>query len=49
MIVLIMGVSGSGKTTTGQLLADTLRWEFVDADSFHSPSNRKKMSAGTPL
>jgi gluconokinase len=49
MIVLIMGVSGSGKTTIGQQLADTLRWEFVDADSFHSPSNRKKMSAGTPL
>jgi gluconokinase len=49
MIVLIMGVSGSGKTTIGQLLADTLRWEFVDADSFHSSSNRNKMSAGTPL
>lgn len=49
MIVLIMGVSGSGKTTIGQLLADMLRWEFVDADSFHSPRNRKKMSAGTPL
>lgn len=49
MIVLIMGVSGSGKTTIGQRLADTLRWEFVDADSFHSPSNRQKMSAGTPL
>ena len=49
MIVLIMGVSGSGKTTVGRLLADTLRWQFVDADSFHSPSNLKKMSAGTPL
>jgi gluconokinase len=49
MIVVIMGVSGSGKTTIGQRLADTLSWEFVDADSFHSPSNRQKMSAGTPL
>jgi gluconokinase len=49
MIVLIMGVSGSGKTTIGQLLADTLHWEFFDADSFHSPSNRNKMSVGTPL
>ncbi|MBA2251574.1 MAG: gluconokinase [Nitrospirales bacterium] len=49
MVVVIMGVSGSGKTTIGQRLADTLRWEFVDADSFHSPSNRKKMSAGSPL
>lgn len=44
-----MGVSGSGKTTIGQLLADRLHWEFVDADVFHSRSNRKKMSAGTPL
>src|SRR5688572_22126847 len=49
MIVVIMGVSGSGKSTVGQRLADTLRWQFVDADSFHSPSNRQKMSAGTPL
>lgn len=49
MVVLIMGVSGSGKTTIGRRLADTLRWEFVDADSLHSPSNRQKMSAGTPL
>jgi gluconokinase len=49
MIILIMGVSGSGKTTIGQRLADMLRWEFLDADSFHPPSNRQKMSAGTPL
>lgn len=49
MIILIMGVSGSGKTTIGRLLADTLCCEFVDADSFHSPGNRTKMSAGTPL
>lgn len=49
MILLIMGVSGSGKTTIGQRVADRLRWKFVDADSFHPPRNRQKMSAGMPL
>ena len=48
-IVLLMGVAGSGKTTVGQELARTLGWSFADADSFHSPANVAKMSAGEPL
>ncbi|GAX44090.1 carbohydrate kinase [Tolypothrix sp. NIES-4075] len=49
MIILVMGVSGSGKTTIGQLLAESLHWEFRDADSFHSPENIEKMRHGIPL
>ncbi|MBE9037997.1 gluconokinase [aff. Roholtiella sp. LEGE 12411] len=49
MIVLVMGVSGSGKTTIGLLLADALHWEFKDADAFHSPANIEKMRLGIPL
>jgi gluconokinase len=49
MIILLMGVSGSGKTTIGQLLADTLHWEFSDADTFHSLENIEKMRRGIPL
>ncbi|HEY9728079.1 MAG TPA: gluconokinase, partial [Chroococcales cyanobacterium] len=49
MIILIMGVSGSGKTTIGKLLADSLHWEFNDADAFHSPENVEKMRRGIPL
>ena len=44
-----MGVEGSGKTSVGQLLAQTLGWMFVDADDFHSASNKEKMSCGVPL
>jgi len=44
-----MGVSGSGKTTIGQLLAESLQWEFRDADSFHSPENIEKMRYGIAL
>lgn len=44
-----MGVSGSGKTTIGKLLADSLDWEFSDADTFHSPENIEKMRRGIPL
>ncbi|WP_414575015.1 gluconokinase [Anabaena sp. CCY 9402-a] len=49
MIVLIMGVAGSGKTTIGKLLAESLGWEFQDADDFHSPENIEKMRLGIPL
>ena len=44
-----MGVSGSGKTTVGRLLAADLGWDFLDADDFHSPANRDKMCSGLPL
>ncbi|AUT03809.1 gluconate kinase [Nostoc sp. CENA543] len=49
MIILLMGVSGSGKTTIGQMLATSLNWEFIDADDFHSPENVEKMRRGIPL
>ena len=49
MIIIVMGVSGSGKTTIGKLLADSLEWEFRDADTFHSPENVEKMRRGIPL
>lgn len=49
MIIIVMGVSGSGKTTIGKLLADSLEWEFSDADAFHSPENVEKMRRGIPL
>jgi gluconokinase len=39
MIILVMGVSGSGKTSIGKLLAESLNWEFHDADNFHTPAN----------
>ena len=49
MIIIIMGVTGAGKTTVGTLLAKQLGWQFADADSFHSASNIEKMSHGIPL
>lgn len=48
-IILLMGVAGSGKTTIGRLLSQTLGWRFTDADDFHPPANIAKMSAGQPL
>jgi gluconokinase len=44
-----MGVAGSGKSTVGRALADSLGWTFSDADDFHPPANISKMSAGIPL
>ena len=49
MIVVLMGVSGSGKTTVGRLLADQLGWAFVEGDDFHPPANVAKMRSGEPL
>ncbi|MBM3939951.1 MAG: hypothetical protein FJ318_03465 [SAR202 cluster bacterium] len=46
MIVVIMGVSGVGKTTVGQLLAATLDWPFYDADDLHPAANVEKMRRG---
>jgi len=48
-ILLLMGVAGSGKSTTAELLSERLGWPFRDADSFHPPANVEKMTAGTPL
>ena len=48
-ILVVMGVSGSGKSTIGTLLARTLQWEFGDANSFHPPANVEKMRKGIPL
>ncbi|WP_104667335.1 gluconokinase [Ensifer adhaerens] len=47
--IVVMGVSGSGKTTVGEALAARLGWRFVEGDSFHPPENVAKMSAGIPL
>ncbi len=49
MVVVLMGVAGSGKTTIGRELAAELGWKFADADDFHPPANVAKMSAGIPL
>jgi gluconokinase len=49
MVIVVMGVTGSGKTTIGDLLARRLEWEFADADDFHSPANKEKMHKGIPL
>jgi gluconokinase len=49
MVVVLMGVTGTGKTTVGKQLAADLGWELADADDFHPPANREKMHAGIPL
>jgi gluconokinase len=49
MIILVMGVSGSGKTSIGKRLAEALGWSFFDADDFHPPANVEKMGQGVPL
>jgi gluconokinase len=47
--ILIMGVSGSGKSTVGKKLAEILSWSFIDGDDYHSPENITKMRGGIPL
>ncbi|WP_437318821.1 gluconokinase [Sorangium sp. So ce385] len=49
MIVVVMGVSGAGKTTVGVRLARDLGWEFLDADDLHPAANVEKMRSGKPL
>ena len=48
-VLVVMGVSGSGKTTIAALLAGRLGWEYADADDFHSPTNVRTMNGGMPL
>lgn len=49
MIVVVMGVAGSGKTTIGTMLAEALQCDFLEGDSLHPPANVEKMSHGIPL
>src|ERR1700751_2674981 len=49
MVIVVMGPTGSSKTTIGSLLAARLGWAFVDADEFHSAANKDKMHRGIPL
>ena len=49
MIVVVMGVTGCGKSTVGSALAARLGWRFLDADDFHPPANVEKMRTGVPL
>ena len=49
MIVVVMGVAGSGKSTIAEILAQRLGWAFLDADVFHTPANKEKMHRGIAL
>lgn len=49
MIIILMGVSGCGKTTIGKQLAQELNWPFYDGDDFHPRANVEKMRSGVPL
>lgn len=49
MILILMGVSGAGKSSVGGALAEELHWRFTDADEFHSAANVAKMHSGVPL
>ncbi|MGN6665614.1 MAG: gluconokinase [Trinickia sp.] len=49
MILIVMGVSGAGKTLIGELLAQRLACSFVDGDEFHSAANKEKMAQGIAL
>jgi gluconokinase len=48
-IVVVMGVSGSGKSTVAAQIAEAVQWTFVDGDDLHPPSNVSKMTSGIPL
>ncbi|HUG10044.1 MAG TPA: gluconokinase [Opitutaceae bacterium] len=48
-LLLVAGVSGSGKSTIGSMLASQVGWEFHDGDSYHPPENVAKMRSGMPL
>ena len=47
--IVVMGVAGCGKSTVAAMLAERLGWPMAEGDEFHSPQNRAKMTAGTPL
>jgi len=49
MVIILMGVTGVGKTTIGSAFAQKLQWRFADGDDFHSAANIAKMHAGVPL
>ena len=49
MVIVIMGVSGSGKTTVGRLLAEGLGWRYFEGDAYHSAASVEKMRRGVPL
>jgi gluconokinase len=49
MVIVLMGVSGSGKTAVGEALAARLEWSFADADDLHPPANVERMRSGVPL
>lgn len=49
MVVIVMGVSGAGKTTIGRMLASALGWDFRDGDDLHPATNRRKMNSGVAL
>lgn len=48
-VIVVMGVSGCGKTTLGKVLASTYNYTFLEGDDFHSQENKKKMNNGIPL
>ncbi len=49
MIVVVMGVCGSGKTSVGKVIASRMNWPFIEGDDLHPPANKAKMASGVPL